>query len=55
MSFKSKDSAQAVLRQLWGRNVPPLTSEEIDLSVQAWQKIKTRKQQHRSEMEAKAN
>lgn len=44
MQFKNKDSHQTVLRNLWGRNVPPLTTEEIELSVQFWQKIKSRKQ-----------
>lgn len=44
MSAKPQDSTQAELRQLWGRNVPPLTSEEIDLSIKVWHKIKARKQ-----------
>jgi len=44
MSFKYKDSDQAALRDLWGGNVPPLTPQEIELSVKVWQKIKARKQ-----------
>lgn len=48
MQFKNKDSHQAVLKNLWGRNVPPLTLEEIELSVQVWQKIKARKQREQN-------
>lgn len=48
MQFKNKDSHQAVLKNLWGQNVPPLTSEEIELSVQIWKKIKARRQKDRN-------
>lgn len=48
MHFKNKDSNQAVLKNLWGRNVPPLTSEEVELSIQVWQKIKARRQREQN-------
>lgn len=48
MQYKNKDNNQAVLRSLWGRNVPSLTSEEVELSVQAWKKIKARRQRDQS-------
>jgi len=44
MSFQPNSSVQAALKQLWGEKVPSLTPEQIDLSIQIWQKIKTRKQ-----------
>lgn len=42
MSSKSNENTQTVLKQLWGRNVPPLTEEQIELSIKVWQKIKAR-------------
>ncbi len=44
MLFESKDDTQAQLQQLWGRFMPSLTPEQIDLSIKVWQKIKHRKQ-----------
>jgi hypothetical protein len=40
MLLKPKDSTQAQLKQLWGGFVPSLTPEQIDLSIQLWEKIK---------------
>lgn len=49
MSSQPQDNKQA-LKQLWGRNVPPLTKDEIEMSLKVWQKIKARKQrEQRSE------
>ncbi len=48
MSPKIQDNNRAELKQLWGRNVPPLTPDEIDLSIKVWQKIKARKQQEQN-------
>jgi hypothetical protein len=48
MSFNPEDNAQTELKQLWGRNVPPLTPEQIDLSIKLWQKIKVRKQREQN-------
>ena len=42
MSSKLNENTQTVLKQLWGRNVTPLTEEEIELSIKVWQKIKAR-------------
>jgi hypothetical protein len=42
MSSKLNENTQAVLKQLWGRNVPALTEEQIELSIKVWQKIKAR-------------
>ena len=42
MSSKLNENTQAVLKQLWGRHVPPLTEEQIELSIKVWQKIKAR-------------
>lgn len=45
MSVEPSANKEAELRQLWGGGkVPPLTPNEIDLSIKLWQKIKTRKQ-----------
>ncbi len=45
MSSEMPDRSKADLSQLWGGGkVPSLSSEEIDLSLKLWQKIKTRKQ-----------
>lgn len=43
MSSKPEDNTQTALKQLWGEFVPPLTSEQIDLSIKLWPKIKARK------------
>ena len=48
MSFKPNDGIQVELKQLWGGKVPPLTPEQIDLSLKLWQKIKTRKQREQN-------
>ena len=48
MHLKNRDSNQTVLVSLWGRNVPPLTAEEVELSVQVWQKIKARRQREQN-------
>lgn len=56
MSFKPEDNTQTELKQLWGSNVPPLTADEIDLSIKVWQKIKARKQrEQKSESRARPN
>ncbi len=47
MTLKRKDSNQPELEQLWGRFLPPLTPEQIDLSIKLCQKIKARKQLER--------
>jgi len=44
MSFQPNHNTQAELKQLWGRDVPPLTSDEVELSIKLWQKIKARRQ-----------
>ena len=44
MSLKLSDTTQPELKHLWGARVPRLTPEEIDLSIQVWQKIKVRRQ-----------
>ena len=45
MSSNLPDKNKTELSQLWGGGqVPPLTSDEIDLSLKLWQKIKSRKQ-----------
>ena len=52
MSPNTQDTTRAELKQLWGRNVPPLTPDEIDLSIKVWQKIKARKQrEQKSELQ----
>jgi hypothetical protein len=44
MSFELTDSCRAELKQLWGgTKVPPLTPEQIELSLKLWHKIKSRK------------
>lgn len=48
MSFQPNNSTEVELKQLWGEKVPPLTPEQIDLSIQLWQKIKTRKQREQT-------
>lgn len=35
--------SQSELKQLWGEFVPPLTPEQVNLSVKLWQKIQARK------------
>ena len=35
---------QAELKQLWSGKVPPLTSEQIDIALQLWRKIKARRE-----------
>ncbi len=47
MSFKPQDGTKAELKQLWGGFVPPLTPEQINLSLKLWQKIQARKQRLR--------
>ncbi len=45
MSLEPTDSRTEELKQLWGGGkVPPLTVEQIDLSLKLWHKIKERKQ-----------
>ena len=44
MYFKSEKITQIELRELWGEFLPPLTSEQINLSIKVWHKIKARKQ-----------
>lgn len=44
MLVNPKDSEQTELKRLWGSFVPPLTPEQIELSIKIWEKIKTRKQ-----------
>ena len=48
MQFKNRDNNQAVLKSLWGQNIPHLTSEEVELSVRVWQKIKARRQREQN-------
>ncbi len=46
MSFELTSTSKAELQQLWGgAKVPPLTQEQVELSLKLWQKIKKRKQQ----------
>jgi len=45
MEIQPNDSREKELKQLWGGGrVPPLTREEVELSLKLWQKIKKRKQ-----------
>lgn len=45
MSFEPSSNRKAELQQLWGGGqVPPLTPEEVELSLKLWQKIQKRKQ-----------
>lgn len=44
MLSRLNENTQAVLKQLWGSNVPQLTEDQIDLSIKVWQKIQARKQ-----------
>lgn len=46
MSFKPQDDTQEVLKHLWGGFVPPLTAEQVDMAIQLWQKIRSRKQRN---------
>lgn len=56
MLSKLNENTQAVLKQLWGRNVPQLTEDQIDLSIKVWQKIQARKQrEQKTEHRAKGN
>ena len=50
MSYKSQNNTQDQLKQLWGRNVPPLTSDEIELSIKVWQKIEARRQREQKSL-----
>lgn len=53
MPFESPDPSTIDLQQLWGGGkVPPLTPEQTDLSLQLWQKIKTRKQREQKQQSA---
>ena len=55
MLHESNKNTQ-ILKQLWGRNVPPLTEDQIDLSIKVWQKIKARKQrEQKNESRAEEN
>lgn len=38
------DSNQNELKQLWLGKVPPLTAKQVDVALQVWQKIKTRRE-----------
>lgn len=38
------DKTEAELKQLWLGKVPPLSAEQIDIALQLWQKIKTRRE-----------
>ena len=38
------DMTHAELKQLWSGEVPPLTSEQIDIALQLWRKIKARRE-----------
>jgi len=42
-----EDKTEVELKQLWCGKVPPLTLEQIDVALQLWQKIKTRKKQEK--------
>ncbi len=45
MSYQSSNNSEAELKQLWGGGeVPPLTKEQTELSLQLWRKIKKRRQ-----------
>jgi hypothetical protein len=41
------DKNEAELKQLWSGKVPPLTPEQIDIALQLWQKIKTRREREK--------
>ena len=41
------DKTQAELKQLWLGKVPPLTPEQINVALQLWQKIKTRREREK--------
>ncbi len=52
MAYRSSNSPDAELKQLWGGGtVPPLTQEQTELSLHLWRKIKKRRQR---EQQAKA-
>lgn len=56
MLSKFNENTQSVLKQLWGRNVPPLTEDQIDISIKVWQKIQARKQrEQKTEPRAEEN
>lgn len=44
MPRQPNDSNREELKQLWGGFVPPLTPEQIDLSIKLCQKIKSRRE-----------
>ncbi|HEY9609300.1 hypothetical protein [Allocoleopsis sp.] len=45
MLIELNASREEELKQLWGGGrIPPLTREQIELSLRLWQKIKKRKQ-----------
>lgn len=44
MSLKPKDTPLTELKQLWGESIPSLTPEQIELSIQLWNKIKVRRE-----------
>lgn len=44
MSNQPQDDTQAALKHLWGTFVPSLDSDQVNLAVEVWQKIKVRKQ-----------
>ncbi len=45
MLIEENTSREEELKQLWGGGrIPPLTREQIELSLRLWQKIKKRKQ-----------
>ncbi len=49
MSSDEADTIEAELRQLWsGKKVPPLTSEQIDIALQLWRKIKARREREQN-------
>jgi hypothetical protein len=41
------EKTEAELKQLWSGKVPPLTPEQIDIALQLWQKIKTRREREK--------
>jgi hypothetical protein len=43
------EKTEAQLKQLWVGKVPPLTSEQIDVALQLWQKIKIRREREKGE------
>lgn len=47
MLQQPNDSIPAELKKLWGVKVPPLTPEQIDLSIQLWRKIEVRKEREK--------